>query len=102
MGAGSWWGRCHSPSEVGEPGTGGTLTVTCSLRTSGAGHSRAGEPLTPTPRIHTLPDRREGAAVPPWAAPARGTRAGNFLGWAEGSKLGARKGLFGIFQSSLL
>lgn len=70
-------------------------------RPLGAGPSRAGEPLTLTQRIHTVLGVRE-LLSPPCAASARGTRAGNLPGWAEGSKLGARKGLFGIFQSSLL
>lgn len=97
-------GMCHSPSEVGELGTGGALTsnlVPAHYRPLGAGPSRAGEPLTLTQRIHTVLGVRE-LLSPPCAASARGTRAGNLPGWTQGSKMGARKGLFGIFQSSLL
>lgn len=57
---------CPSPSEVGKPGTGRTLTSTlvpAPCRPLGAGHSRAGEPLTLTQRIHVVPDGCEGAAV---------------------------------------
>lgn len=63
-------GMCPSPSEVEKPGTGGTLTSTlvpAPYRPLGAGHSRAGEPLTLTQRIHAVPEGCEGAAV---ASPA--------------------------------